>query len=94
MSLNLTEDRYKYTILHEFGHALGMKHEHQHKDAPPLYVEQKLREYVKKVMESRNEETSDKEAVAKKIRLQWAKLSTDSTFCSGNYDKDSVMHYL
>ena len=39
--------RYKRIIRHEFGHALGLKHEHQHPDAPPLTDPGKLREYLR-----------------------------------------------
>lgn len=34
---NYPDDFYKFIIRHEFGHALGLVHEHQHPDAPVTY---------------------------------------------------------
>ena len=34
MTLNLATDHQRRTILHEFGHALGLRHEHQRRDRP------------------------------------------------------------
>ena len=94
MWLKLTKQRYKRTIRHEFGHALGMKHEHQYEGAPPLYDEQKLAEYLKEVMFGDNPPENADEKVASKINKQWKKLAKDPTCCSDKYDKDSVMHYI
>ena len=38
---------YKSTILHEFGHALGLEHEHQHPDIHQPYDDKELKEVVK-----------------------------------------------
>ena len=87
--------RYKRTIRHEFGHALGMNHEHSHPDAPPLYDEMKLEKHVAKVLKNQGKDYSEK-AVKGKIENQWAKLipkETDQPMKS-QYDKLSVMHYL
>lgn len=34
MTLNLGKDHQRRTILHEFGHVLGLRHEHQRPDRP------------------------------------------------------------
>ena len=77
---------YKRTIRHEFGHALGLMHDHQHPDAPEQYDEEKLRVYLisKGVAESN---------VDKTIKDQWRAVKSWKVK-EGGYDKDSVMHYL
>ena len=80
--------RYKRTILHEFGHALGLKHEHQRPDAPPLINMKKLIEYLRK-----HHPNLTSEEIKEKIRMQWAALAGRASHKS-RYDKKSVMHYL
>ncbi|CAI8037291.1 hypothetical protein GBAR_LOCUS20843 [Geodia barretti] len=79
---------YKRIIRHEFGHALGLKHEHQHPDAPPLTDPGKLREHLRQCYPG-----FTSEQVEKKIRVQWAALAGGASQKS-KYDKESVMHYL
>ena len=100
MWLHLTPKRYKRTIRHEFGHALGMKHEHQSEGAPDQYDEEKLKNYLLKRMFrnkpppiNEHEKRKRKKKVEDKIKSQWAKI-TAPTGRHSNYDQDSVMHYL
>ncbi|CAI8044530.1 hypothetical protein GBAR_LOCUS24692 [Geodia barretti] len=76
---------YKRTIRHEFGHALDLKHEHQHPDAPPLTDPRKLKEYLTQRLPPAE--------IDEKIRVQWAALARGASQKS-KYDKESVMHYL
>ena len=78
---------YKRIIRHEFGHALGLKHEHQHPDALRLTDIGKLREYLRK------KHSLTPEKVEERIRTQWAVLSGGASQKS-KYDENSVMHYL
>ena len=75
---------YRHVILHQFGKALGLQ------DAPPLYDEEKLKEYVKKQLEREGEPHSE-EHVASRIKTQWAEAANPRR---GTYDNDSVMHIL
>ena len=94
MWLNLTENRYTHTILHEFGHALGLRQEHQHEEAPPLYDEHKLREYLKEVTFGSNPPSDAEERIAEVIRKSWGRRARDSTSQSRKYDKNSIMHFV
>ena len=92
MWLNLHSPRdfpslYKRIIRHEFGHALGLQHEHQHPNATRLTNISKLRKYLRERFDLTPEE------VETKIRTQWAALSGGASQKS-KYDKESVMHYL
>jgi hypothetical protein len=80
--------RYKRIIRHEFGHALGLKHEHQHPNAPPLTGPGKLREYLRQCYPG-----FTSEQIEKKISGQWEALAGGASQKS-KYDKESVMHYL
>ena len=77
---------YKYTIRHEFGHALGLQHEHQHPDGPDQYDEGKLREYLIRYNRVSEDDVDDQ------IFYQWKAVKSGEVK-EGDYDKDSVMHY-
>ena len=50
MTLNLGKDHQRRTILHEFGHVLGLKHEHQRPDRPDdLYDKEPDGKFYKKL---------------------------------------------
>ena len=80
--------RYKRTIRHEFGHALGLKHEHQHPDAPALYDKAKLKVYLKRWYYP---DWSWAE-IESKIESQWASKTAPEGE-SSKYDDHSIMHY-
>ncbi|CAI8006831.1 hypothetical protein GBAR_LOCUS4921 [Geodia barretti] len=77
---------YRFTILHEFGHALGLQHEHQHPKAPKLYNEQMLNKFLKDNRGIKPEDV-EQEKIDNWARLEEAELM-------GEYDEKSVMHYL
>ena len=84
----LPPTRYKRTIRHEFGHALGLKHEHSHPDAPRLYDEAKLKVYLKRWYYPDWSCTK----IESKIESQWASKTVPEGE-SSKYDDHSVMHY-
>ena len=73
----------KTTILHEFGHMLGLAHEHQRADRPNYLNNKQL---IDNCMKNQSQS-----------RL-WCKdnlsqKSHDSVFVQSDYDKQSIMHY-
>ena len=77
----------KRTIRHEFGHALGLQHEHSHPDARRLYDPEKLRKYLKRCYPDKSWAY-----IESRIERQWARKEVAEE--SSNYDNRSVMHYL
>ncbi|WP_025110893.1 M12 family metallopeptidase [Pseudomonas sp. H1h] len=71
------------TVLHEFGHALGMQHEHQHPSANIPWDVPKVYEYYNRHFQWTVED------VDKNI---FNTLDV-STSLKGPYDKSSIMHY-
>lgn len=71
------------TVLHEFGHALGLNHEHQHPDANINWNETAVYEYM-----SRTQNWSRAEIHYNLLRkLERSKARTSP------YDRTSIMHY-
>lgn len=76
------DPKFESTVMHEFGHALGAEHEHQHPEAnipgdlPAVYAHYAAAGYTK--------ETVD-ESVLSKLE------SAPATYTA--YDRDSIMHY-
>ena len=69
------------TIVHEFGHVLGLGHEHQH----PSYWK-----VIKNFVDIESMRNSLKLG-RKEFNEQWIKTTSRSSNIP--YDKDSVMHY-
>ncbi|QVM90281.1 peptidase M12 [Pseudomonas entomophila] len=84
MVLGITPDmdNFEYTVIHEFGHALGMEHEHQHPDADIPWDVPKV--YAHYAAKGYDQETVD-EAVLSKI--------TVGNLTKQPYDRHSIMHY-
>lgn len=84
MALGVTPDdpMFARTVLHEFGHVLGLLHEHQHPDANIPWDKPKV--YAHFAAKGIDELTVDINLFDK----------TDKTMAKGNaYDPTSIMHY-
>jgi hypothetical protein len=80
---------YKHLILHEFGHALGLEHEHQRDDINKLLDDRKLKEYLKKIYP----QMSDKE-MNDYIESNWKALTPEVDAAKSKCpDVDSIMYY-
>ena len=79
-----TDDaEYSRVVLHEFGHALGAEHEHQHPFSGIPWNKEKVYEYYKR--------TNDWDQASTDNNI-FAKYSIDQVNTTG-YDKTSIMHY-
>ncbi|MEQ1922668.1 MAG: matrixin family metalloprotease [Pyrinomonadaceae bacterium] len=77
------ETEFRRTTLHEFGHALGLHHEHQNKNQNIQWNEEAVYAYFAKQGWSREKTQSQ---VLKKY-------GNDSEISNGVYDPLSIMHY-
>ena len=86
---------YKSLILHTFGHALGLEHEHQRPDAPNLFDDEKLKEIVRDQLIQEHMPHSEKD-VENRFEAEWKALipADPEAVMSKSYDRDSVMHYV
>ena len=93
MELGLEQKDYESTILHEFGHALGLDHEHQHPDAPNLLTsdQEKLREFISRKYFPKGTPRAD---IDDYIDDQWKRMHNGRDTMTTPWDKDSIMHYL
>ncbi len=83
---NLGERRYyekKFFILHEFGHVLGLSHEHQSPKTTFKLDWDQLYEYCKRI------DKWDK----KRCEKNYSKKKTDENWHISAYDPYSIMHY-
>ncbi|PIB42429.1 hypothetical protein AOA59_20435 [Pseudomonas sp. 2822-15] len=77
------EDIFKMNILHEFGHALGLRHEHKHPDRTLDFNLPRLYELYKKKF---NLDTIDvHEQILEKLK--------PADIIASDYDPKSIMHY-
>ncbi|MDZ3996208.1 M12 family metallopeptidase [Pseudomonas sp. Teo4] len=75
-------DSFEYTVIHEFGHALGMQHEHQHPEADIPWDIPKVYAYY--AAKGHDQETVDESVLGK---------SDDPHMKITPYDRNSIMHY-
>ncbi len=73
----------KSTILHEFGHMLGLSHEHQRQDRPDFLNSTKVLEQCKR------QQVKSKSWCYNNILEQ----NFNEVFVESEYDLDSIMHY-
>ncbi|WP_438868853.1 M12 family metallopeptidase [Pseudomonas sp. L1(2025)] len=78
-----TEDIFKMNILHEFGHALGLRHEHKH---PDRTLEFNLPKIYKLYMQQFNLDKID-------VYEQILQKLNPADIIASDYDQKSIMHY-
>lgn len=83
ISLSLEDDEFEGTVLHEFGHALGLRHEHQHPDATIPWDLDKIYDWYEK------EYNFDRKSVDTDV----LPLPYYSNVTYSDYDPLSIMHY-
>ena len=77
------DDRFESTVLHEFGHALGFEHEHQHPDADiPWNVSLLKQAYASVPGWSEHD-----------VQEQFLNKRPDTGVIKTPYDPQSIMHY-
>ncbi len=81
------DDRILWNVLHEFGHVLGLYHEHQHPNY--LQVIREFADYYKKLFRYLRKKIDD--YTVELFQLQYDPIQ-DAIFTS-EYDPDSIMHY-
>lgn len=82
-----TESVVRTLVLHEFGHALGALHEHQHPDANIPWDRKALFDAVM-ATEGMTEEMANA-----MIDSQFLPLDATEELAKNDYDRDSIMHY-
>lgn len=79
----LEDDVFETTVLHEFGHALGLHHEHQHPDADIPWDLEKVYAWYKEEFDWERD----------LVDSQVLPLPRSTYYTYGDYDPLSVMHY-
>lgn len=80
-----SEESIKQVVLHEFGHALGLIHEHQHPETPIPWDTAAVYAYYRNTQKP----PWDEEKVDNEIFTRYAATSLNYT----EYDSHSIMHY-
>jgi hypothetical protein len=83
LGTDFSSPHYEWTVIHEFGHALGLHHEHQHPDAKIPWDREKTYDYY-----ARTAGFSRLDVDANVLPLE---RIPDRTYTP--YDRQSVMHY-
>lgn len=86
----LPQDFQRYLVIHEFGHALGLEHEHQRSDF--WEVVEKFVDVEKMGNDERTGDYSSKKGKAA-FGKDWLKKKEPGEVSMSEYDADSIMHY-
>jgi hypothetical protein len=80
-------------VLHEFGHALGLYHEHQHPDAGIAWDKAALRRYLSTRFSEEERAHPDYDEIAERLISQNYDPITYQPRITLRYDQKSIMHY-
>jgi len=83
IGLPLEDDEFEFSVLHEFGHALGLAHEHQHPDADIPWDREKVYAWYKEEFNLERDQV-DRDVLP---------LPRNTNYTYGDYDPLSIMHY-
>lgn len=83
LGTNFSSPHYQRTVIHEFGHALGLHHEHQHPDAKIPWDREKTYSYYARAFGFSRQEVDDNVFPFERV--------PGKTYTP--YDRQSVMHY-
>lgn len=87
------DDKFRRIVLHEFGHALGMEHEHQHPQADIPWDFEALREHLRPKLEPIADADEDIEMlIDEAIAHNYMPLPLTDRLTL-DYDPTSIMHY-
>ncbi|MFF7108185.1 hypothetical protein [Pseudomonas sichuanensis] len=94
LGVSLSDPLFDQIVLHEFGHALGMEHEHQH---PHAYIPWNLDALREALAQALSQETNDPQellaAIETELNIQYLPLAEDDVQPMLPYDLESIMHY-
>jgi hypothetical protein len=90
----LSDPRFEAIVLHEFGHALGMDHEHQHPQANIPWDLAALRPLLREILAKEvDDQEALEEAIEDELATQFLPVPDDGTRLLLPYDRQSIMHY-
>ncbi|MDH1632580.1 hypothetical protein [Pseudomonas mosselii] len=94
LGVRLSDPLFESFVLHEFGHALGMEHEHQHPQANIPWDLDAVRERLAAVLADEANSPDDLEdLIEKDLANQFLPLPDNGDLLILPYDKQSIMHY-
>lgn len=94
LGVKLSDPLFESYVLHEFGHALGMEHEHQHPQANIPWDLDALRQLLAVLLvdDANNPDDLD-ELIEEDLATQFLPLPDNSDLLILPYDSQSIMHY-
>jgi len=94
LGVKTSDPLFQAIVLHEFGHALGMDHEHQHPDADIPWDLDALREVLAETLIEETDDQNDLQAaIEAELATQFLPEPANADQLILPYDRKSIMHY-